>query len=416
MKKISTLLIIIGIILTACFKTEVPPPLMFDGEANMTIAEFKTLHEFGTGPATLIEDDVIITGIVTSTDQFGSCYQELFFQDNSGGISLKLLSTPYYAKYPVGLRIFVKAKGLYLGNYVSGSGNTGYYQIGLYGNANGGMEKIPAEMENKHIFRHGLPGDPLVPKPIKTVSEITDEDFYTVIQLVNCKFTNGGKTKFYEESLDVGGQANQNIEFNTGTGTIIARINSRCSFANEMLPANALNITGLLTKFNNDKQFIICSINDVIILPPEKILKDFDMSTNPLEAGWTNKKIKGETVWTYATGSQNSVRIQAPAGDESECWLVSPKFNFAGEKDVALSFSYRTLNGGTNDNFKVKYSVDGSNWIDFALEIAGNSEITVKISDHIATNPNLQIAFQYKTTEVYPTWAISKIVFKGNVL
>jgi hypothetical protein len=65
----------------------------------------------------------------------------------------------------------------------------------------------------------------------------------------------------------------------------------------------------------------------------------------------------------------------------------------------------------------VKYTIDGSNWneLEFAPVIGGNTDVTLKLPAHIATNPNLQFAFQYKTTNVFPIWAIYKVVLKGNV-
>jgi hypothetical protein len=139
------------------------------------------------------------------------------------------------------------------------------------------------------------------------------------------------------------------------------------------------------------------------------------MSTNPFNAGWSNKQVKGDATWQYSTGSQNSVFIQAQEGNETECWFVSPKLNFAGEKDVALCFTYRMLNG-TNNNVKVAYTVNGADWnlLDFSTD--AGTEALIKLPDHIATNPNLQIAFQYKTTDLYPMLAINKIEFRGNVI
>ncbi|MCL1851237.1 MAG: DUF5689 domain-containing protein [Bacteroidetes bacterium] len=427
-KKSFLRVIILGILFAGCFELDEVPVVRYDGPpANMTIAEFQQLHELSdTNPATLIEDDVIITGIVTSTDKYSSSYKEIYFQDGTGGVCIRTSNTSYYKKYPVGQRIFVKAKGLYLENYVSGT-RTGFYQIGLYG-GDGGTQYLSSKAENQHVFRDGVPlkpTDPEFPAP-KIITKTSDivtgigGDYHTLVKLTNCYFTQANGTTKYFEPSGTSTTISRYIHFNSGTSTdeVQARISSYCTFANDILPEGALNITGLLTMFGTTKepthQLIICSINDVEILPPVKILKTYDMNTNPFEAGWTNKQIKGETVWAYSTGSTNSVKIQAPAGNETECWFVSPKFNFAGEKDVALCFSYRILNG-TSDNMKVAYSIDGT-WhlLDF-VHTAGATEAVIKLPDNIATNPNLQIAFQYKTTETYPMWTISKIEFKGNV-
>jgi len=415
-KKANLLVIFLAVLFSGCFKPEEVPVLTFDGEANMTIADFQKRHTLSTSRVpTLIEEDIIITGIVTSTDKYGSSYKEIYFQDETGGLCIRTSSSSYYNKYRIGQRIFVKAKGLYLGNYVSGS-NYGHYQLGDYGNTNGGMEYLSAGLENRHVFRHGIPEPLPTLKEISSKDDIKDEDYHTLVRLKNCRFAEADSiTKYYEERLVFGGAANQPIKI-IGTD-VIARISSYSTFANDILPTGTLDIVGILTKFGSTSQFIICSIDDVEIMPEVKILKSYDMFTNPFSQEWSNKQIQGVSKWDYYTGSPGNVRIQPPAGEETECWFVSPKQNFAGEKGVTLNFSYR-IPTGTGDNAKVAYTVDGANWIDcdFKPKIGATSEAVIKLPENVASNPNLQIAFQYKTTETYPMWAIFWVTFKGNVV
>jgi len=418
-KKTNLLILILGVLLASCFKPEEIPPLEFNGKANMTIAEFQTLHELSaTKPVTFIERDAIITGLVISTDQFGSSYKEIYFQDETGGLSIRINNSSYYEKYRIGQRIFVKAQGLYLGNYVSGT-NYGFYQIADYGNANGGMEYLSASKENLHIFRSGIPETPPAPKIITKQTDFNlPEDYHTLVQLKNCYFADAKDTTLYFDFSSTSNTISRRIRFNTGSGNgVDARISRYCDFANDTLPEGPLNITGILTKFYDDTpQLIICSIKDVEKMPEEKILKNYDMYTDPFTQGWTNKQIQGIATWNYSSGTPGNVRIQPQAGNETECWFVSPKFNFAGEKDIALFFSYRIPNG-SKDNVKVAYTIDGTNWheLNFIPEIGPTTDAAIKIPDNIATNPNLQIAFQYKTTGLYPIWMISGITIKGNV-
>jgi hypothetical protein len=321
-------------------------------------------------------------------------------------------------KYRIGQRIYIKAKGLYLGNYVSGS-NTGYYQIGAYVNKNGGMEYLSSAEESQHVFRSGVPETPPAPKVITKQNDFDiPKDYHTLVKLQNCYFVNADGTTKYFETTGSSTTISRRIKFNLGGGNgVDPGISPNIKKNKDILPVGALNITGILTKFYDDTpQLIICSVGDVQIIPPAKDLLTFDMNTNPFDKSWTNKHVKGSTAWTYNANTKN-VSIQAPAGEETECWFVSPKLNFSGEKDVALLFTYRIPNG-KSDNVAVKYTVDGTNWnaLDFTPAIGATSDAALKLNDNIATNPNLQIAFQYKTTELYPTWIISKITFKANVV
>ena len=418
MKKINILFIVVAVLLSACFKPDVIPPLMYGKEANTTIADLQKLRTLSAELPTLIEDSIIITGVVTSTDQFGSCYKELFIQDTTGGISLRINNSSYYNKYRIGQRIFVEAKGLYLGNYVSGS-RYGFYQIGLYGNSNDVFVHISSRKENQHIFRHDMPDlKPISnPKIITKQSDIVTGiggDYHTLVKLTNCYFTEAnGSTKYFEK-LSSGTTISRPIQFHSGTGKVEARISEFCTFAKDILPEGPLNITGILTMFDVTPQLIIRSINDVQIIPPPKILKNYDMTTDPFSQGWTNKQITGEAVWTY---SSTFVMIN-PQGKETECWFVSPKHHFNGEKEVALTFSYRINTGGTGENLQALYSIDGTTWnpLAFTPKTGGVFEETIRLPGNVATNPNLQIAFKYKTTTVSPMCGIYNVAFKANVL
>ncbi|MDR0206789.1 MAG: DUF5689 domain-containing protein [Bacteroidales bacterium] len=427
-RKTYLFLIIFCVLFISCFKTEIPPPLMFEGEANMSIADFQKLHTLDPEePVTLIKDEIIITGIVTSTDKYGSCYKEIFFQDKTGGLSIRIDNSSYYNKYRIGQRIFVKAKGLYLGNYVSwssaGIGRYGFYQLGLYANKNSGSVAITSKKENQHIFRHDIPTTRPIPKTISGTTDIVvgiGGDYHTLVRLANCYFIDADGIKKYFEPSGTLTTISQNIGFNNGTGTIQARISSFCTFANDLLPEGPLNITGILSMYESPPyspyQLIICNIDDVQEFPREKNLKTFDMSTSPFDNGWKNVQITGTDGWKYYPESKH-VRIQAKEGNVTEYLFVSPAFNFSGEKDVALAFNYR-LPDGSGENAQVLYSVDGTTWIPFEYTVQKASQaitVYVKIEENIASNPNLQIAFKYKTTTTYPMWAINNISFKADV-
>jgi len=421
MIKKSFLLIITAVFLLAgCFKHETVPVLEFPGKENMTIAEFQKFHQLDAqNVATLIEEDIIITGVVTSTDQFGSSYKEIYFQDETGGLCIRTSNTSYFTKYRIGQKIYVKAQGLYLQNYASGS-RTGFYQLGLYG-GEGGTQFLSANVENLHVFRSGIPS-PIAPKIIKNNNDLDlPRDYHTLVKLVNCHFRDtAGRPNFFVPNGTLT-TISQPILFNSGSGNgVEARISKYCTFANDTLPVGALNITGILTKFTDGTpQLIVCSMNDIEILPKIITLKEFDMNTNPFaeENGWTINQIVGETAWTYFPSGRN-VRIQPQSGNETECWLISPKFNFSGQKDIALFLSYRISGTVSDENAQLFYTVNGGDtWVqflDFSPRIGSVNDILM-LDNTMATNPNLQIAFKYNTTDQFPIWAITNVAFKANV-
>ena len=60
-----------------------------DSEVNMTIAELKALYTKHGTPIE-IEDEIIIKGQVVSSDESGNIYRELYIQDATGAIDVKI--------------------------------------------------------------------------------------------------------------------------------------------------------------------------------------------------------------------------------------------------------------------------------------------------------------------------------------
>jgi len=83
--------------------------------ATISIKDLKT--RYTAGAAVGISDDQVIEGVVVCDDRSGNYYQQIAIQDATGGILLRLGSANLYNTYPVGRKLFVKVKGLYLGQY-----------------------------------------------------------------------------------------------------------------------------------------------------------------------------------------------------------------------------------------------------------------------------------------------------------
>src|SRR5688500_4494552 len=105
--------------LGACVDLEfdTPPAGGFDPNlpVNTTIAELKAMHTLGSYEE--ITDDIIIYGIVISNADAGNFFKQLVIQDSTGGIELRIEMSDLNNFYPVGRKVYVKAKGLWLGDY-----------------------------------------------------------------------------------------------------------------------------------------------------------------------------------------------------------------------------------------------------------------------------------------------------------
>ena len=81
-----------------------------------TIAEFKAMFN-ERGGAFDITDDIIISGKVTTSDETGNFYKNMYIQDATGGIELRIGKSGLYNDYKLGQTLYVKANGLRMGSY-----------------------------------------------------------------------------------------------------------------------------------------------------------------------------------------------------------------------------------------------------------------------------------------------------------
>ena len=142
-------------------------------EATHTIQELAAMYT--PGQPFEIEDDIVIAGRVSTSDQAGNFYRSLYIQDETGGIEIKMGKTGLYNEYKPGQTVYVKCKGLWLGMYGYDDddryGGSGMVQLG-YEDPTGEYETSYIEVQSlidAHVFR-GAEGDPLEPV------EITEND------------------------------------------------------------------------------------------------------------------------------------------------------------------------------------------------------------------------------------------------
>ena len=109
--------IVFASIFISCNKKFDEPPayVVPNVTADLTISNLKAMHI--TGNLEQITVDKTIGGIVIADDRSGEFYKTIVIQDSTGGISVKLDGYDLYTNYPIGRMIFIKVKGLYLGDY-----------------------------------------------------------------------------------------------------------------------------------------------------------------------------------------------------------------------------------------------------------------------------------------------------------
>jgi hypothetical protein len=138
-------------------------------EVTSTIAHLKELYA-RYGVLKIEDDDMVIAGKVISDDHSGNIYRELYIQDDTGVISVKIGLSSLYSDYKLGQTVYVRCSGLTIGQY------NGMPQLGVEDPTG---EYETSYLDNRylidaHVIR-GAWGDPVPPL------RITEEELKAAI-------------------------------------------------------------------------------------------------------------------------------------------------------------------------------------------------------------------------------------------
>ena len=135
-----------------------------------TIHDLKALYK---SKPLEVSGNVWIKGQVISSDVTGNVYRELYIQDETGGIDVKIGKSSLYSEFTLGQWVYVFCDGLTLGAY------NGMPQLGLAADETSTNEYETSYIDvqaiiNQHIFR-GAQDTPLAP------TVVTEEDIKAAI-------------------------------------------------------------------------------------------------------------------------------------------------------------------------------------------------------------------------------------------
>ena len=139
--------------------------------AGCTLVGIQDIKDLYNGGAVTISDDVYIKGYVTTSDKAGNFYRGLYIQDATGGIELKIGKTGLYNIYKFGQTLYVRCKGLTIGEY------NGAKQLG-YADTSGEYQTAYIDIQiliDTHILR-GEYGEPIEPLDMSNLP--SDEPLY----------------------------------------------------------------------------------------------------------------------------------------------------------------------------------------------------------------------------------------------
>ena len=275
--------------LTACFNYDTPPrqePVIIDPAHVITIAELQglfrsqdvqqplTIRDSVVLSDRVVRDSIFISGQVVSSDRDGNIFREMFIQDETGGLRIRVGRSGLYNFYPLGQHVYVRVQGLTIGN------NNGTLELGVRSaNFTTGFIDVPW-LINHHVLSGKQ--DTLVKPRTFTLAELNDAAFRTefigtLVRIENVTFSHTtestgsrpfGQLTTWANPFPADGGAPQSVNQNftdENERNIIIRTSGHARFAGDRVPTEPVDIVGVLSVFGGNSQLGIRDLNDVTL-------------------------------------------------------------------------------------------------------------------------------------------------------
>ncbi len=224
--------------------------------ANIDFEELKEL--MGDERVIEINKDLRIEGYVISSDRAGNFFRSLHLQEKitkpTQGLQLEIDLTDLHLLFPIGAKVLIKLKGLYLGR------SKGVYKIGNAINNFGtlGISRLPGLAVRNHISYICGDNQPIEPKRV-TIETLDESLINTLVELENLEFA----------TEEIGAPfAIQKVEtyrtlYDCSKRALGMRNSGYSDFQDDSLPEGNGRIKGLLHKEGKDFVLMIRDTNDI---------------------------------------------------------------------------------------------------------------------------------------------------------
>ena len=423
---IITLCTLMGI--TSCVKKDFDAPpdkSTYDPKIPVThtIAQLQAMQQ---GKA--IDSDVVISGIVVMDDKSGNYYKKMVIQDATGGMEILIDQYNLYNDYPVGRKVYLKCKGLFLGNYGQN------LQLGYTPDQTGTLSNIPAVLVSDFIVKANYP-NPIIPDTV-TLSQLASPNgakkyLNTLVAIKKVEFAEDNVGIPYAQLASLASATNLTVQDCSG-GKITMRNSGYSKFQPYITPSGNGVLVGIYTRYNTTPQLYIRDTNDVKFngsrcdgtTPGPQIFSDGFNNLN----NWTPVSVEGAQQWAIANygNPKPCVSMSGYQGGNfaNEDWLISKAIDLNGYNTLTLTFETAGKYTGNQLQCYVSdnYSSGAPNTATWTLlsavyDQSGNFQFTNSGNIDLSAykNKQIRIAFKYtSTTTAAATWEVDNVKIEGQ--
>ncbi|MGY8915132.1 MAG: DUF5689 domain-containing protein [Flavobacteriales bacterium] len=223
--------------------------------SNISFAELKAMYVDGVFQ---IQEDLVLEGYINSSDLAGNFFGTMHLQDNTQspthGLQIELDVRDYHLIYPVGGKVYIKLKGLYLGK------SNESYKLGAVFSSFGNLSvgRLPVAAVKQHII-NSCDSPYELQAMTSGLDNLVEIPLNTLVQFEGMEFEEEELGNTYAQYQEETTRAIKDCE-----GVNITLLNSGYSdFQSELLPEGNGNLMGILLKSKNEYQLVIRNLEDV---------------------------------------------------------------------------------------------------------------------------------------------------------
>jgi hypothetical protein len=412
-------------VMTGCVKQnfDEPPITCVEFQSNATIDTLVKLYGNHTDTVRITQD-IIIMGIVAGNDESGNIYKKIYLQDSTAGLDVEIDQVSLYTMFKVGKRVYIKCKGLYLGQY-GGTMELGY----LY---NGGIGRIPSSFIKEHIFVDCVPKQLPVPATLDLLNPPFDKFINKLVAVPDVRFPDAGSpfvTGNVTTSRNIGDAMGNPILINGNN--FILYTSSYASFSGSLLPQGVGTVQGILAVFNGKYELLVRDLNDMVnfVDTGQTVIYQNNFDVSPPD--WVIFTSSSNKPWTWDGSYLNMVANGYQGSAPCNTWLISPGLDLTSVTNPILTFNTWTqfTDSGLPLPLEVKISTDYSGtgdptsatWTNLQCTLpAANSKVWTPSGDISLSgfHQKVYVAFHYRssgtTSSAAAKWEVDTFKLTGK--
>lgn len=394
---------------------DTPPVRTLPTGSVITIAQLKAMYDTNTGVPVHFSDSAgavnSVYAVVTADEQNGNLYKNIYVQDHTGAIAMRLLFSG----------------GLYQGDSIR------IYLPGTVLSPYRGLMQLGSVDVDNNVVKQAT-GVYVAPTPI-SINDLAQAGPGGALQgklvtLSNVQFIAADTGQTYADAPNQG-TLNRTLE-NCSGGTAVVRNSGYANFASRRIPSGKGTFTGIASWYDPAPQLWIRDINEVQLNgprcgmascdPQSSLNEDFSTvqasTTIDLEC-WLNVFTEGDGIrrWRGGVSGANRYAEATVSSAESgpvEYWLVTPPMTYS--PGMTLSFSSAIGSAWMHDGLSVHISTDinltdavsvqNAPWQQITAPLAGSTTPveewlpsgSIPLDGFLTPGANFVVGFKYNGT------------------